>query len=225
MTVLLVLFTLILFLIADGVVQKVRRAKSAPLARPLSINGFRLPDNLALALNHTWVKNDSRGIATIGLDELLGKVVGSVEDILLPPLNALVGQSDDAFVLRHGTKTLPVASPVEGRVVAVNANLVTNPALARKDPYGTGWLVKVVPRSQSSSFPERRTGKEALEWLKHQAELMREFFAAQNPHPSLATMQDGGVPSEGLLLKFDRRVWGEFQRSFASLPSQTNQRP
>jgi hypothetical protein len=31
-------------------------------------------------------------------------------------------------------------------------------------------------------------------------------------------MQDGGVPAEGVLQRFDAEVWKEFERRFAGIP-------
>ena len=35
--------------------------------------------------------------------------------------------------------------PVAGEIVAFNENLEDNPDLVNTDPYGDGWMVKVIP--------------------------------------------------------------------------------
>ena len=217
MTVLLVLLTLIMFLVADHFVQKSRERAAQLATRPgYGSLEFLLPPNVALATNHTWMKNESKGITTVGLDEFLGRLVGAVEDIILPQVGSSLSPATATINLKDGKKSLALASPVRGRVVAINENVLKNPALAKIDPYGTGWLMKIQPESHEEK-QRAFSGTQAMEWLRKQTELAKEFLTVRAPQTALVTMQDGGVPVDGLLKKYDVRVWEEFQQSFVTL--------
>jgi glycine cleavage system H protein len=217
MTVLLVLVTLIMFLIADHFVQKSRERAAQLAVRPgYAPQEFLLPPNVALATNHTWMKNESKGITTVGLDEFLGRLVGAVEDIILPQVGASLSPATATISLKEGRNSLALAAPVSGRVVAINENVLRNPGLARTDPYGTGWLMKVQP-DRHDEKQHVFSGSQAMEWLRKQTELAKEFLTVRMPQAGFVTMQDGGVPVDGLLKNYDTRVWEEFQQSFVTL--------
>jgi len=223
MTVLLILFTLILFLATDHFVQKTRLARARRLAgesvTSAVLTSFGLPENVGLALNHTWMREEERGVLTIGVDEFIGRLVGAVEDIVLPHSGAIIAPAFSSFTLRDGTKQLELTSPVHGRVVEVNQKVLRNPALARKDPYGEGWLVKIrADRAEAARVVTRR-GTDAINWLRVQGELAKLFFVNRMPQPALATMYDGGVAADGVLQHFDAEIWREFQTEFTDLRS------
>ena len=217
MTVLLVLFTLVIFLIADQVLQRVRDAR---LARVTDMSQATLPSGIALAANHTWVKEEGRGICAIGFDEFITKIVGTVETITLPRTGSMVAPDLAGAILRDGSRQLRVAFPVQGRVVAVNPKVLKSSAVASDDPYGEGWLVKV-RADHHAVWPSLRSGADAASWLRSQADLVKEFFAARVPQPVHATMYDGGEPAQASLQTLDNDAWMEFQRSFTTLPSKS----
>ena len=45
------------------------------------------------------------------------------------------------FKLHRNGETASLLCPIEGKVVAVNTEVVNNPSLLRSDPYGKGWLM------------------------------------------------------------------------------------
>jgi glycine cleavage system H protein len=221
MTVLLILFTLILFLLADHFVQKARLARARQLAgetlESIVMSSVRLPEGTSVALNHTWLREEDRGIITIGIDEFISRLVGAVEDIALPQNGAVIAPSFSSITLRDGMRQLEMASPVSGRVVEVNEKVIRNPALARKDPYGDGWLVKIRPDRANSVRTFTKAGEDAILWLRAQGDRAKQFFVEHAPQPALATMYDGGTPAEGVLKHFDADVWREFQTMFADM--------
>lgn len=218
MTVLLVLFTLILFLIADHFVQKAKAsAARAEAKQPEPLMRRRFPNDAILAVNHTWVRRDADGTATIGVDDFLGRLVGAVESIVLPGVGAMVTPATTDIALRKGKKALELSSPLLGRVVDVNPAIVKDPSLSRTDPYGKGWLMKVRPSPEHKDILLSYTVEKPAEWLAQQTERAKEFFRIQLRHGQLALMQDGGVPADGLLQECDAEVWKAFKDSFVAL--------
>jgi hypothetical protein len=59
-----------------------------------------------------------------------------------------------------------------------------------------------------------RVGKEAKEWLMNEMNRLREFLSAQTAEPAYATLQDGGVPAEGVLQQMDVDSWSKFEQEF-----------
>ena len=216
MTVLLMVFTLVLFLTTDYFVQKARAAAAMRLAETSPGRMLLIPDGTRVAENHSWFTKVKEGVTTIGFDELIGRLVGAAEEILLPEVGSRLSPAQAIATLRDGERSLEISSPVSGRVVAVNQEVMKNPALAVKDPYGSGWLVKIEP-APKSGMEKSLAGKQAMEWLLGQADLMKEFLIGCMGQRPLATLQDGGMPVDGALKRYDCSVWKKFQERFVSL--------
>ncbi len=218
MTVLLVLFTLIAFLTADYIIQrKKRKAFVSEVLRPaqtLAPSQWHLSDDIALAPNHTWLRRERDNSVTVGIDNFVMSLTGAVERIQLPIEGATVNPQSPTFALRDEERTLRFSSPIEGQVVSVNHELLHSPALAKSNPYTTGWLFKVIPSDEGKPLTGFFRGEKAIEWLKKQNELVKEFISIHTPQLQFATMQDGGVPVDGVLKKFDANVWREFEQKF-----------
>jgi len=220
MTVLLVLFTLILLLTIDHFIQRAkRRATAAAALSPYP--SIRFPEGLGLAANHTWARRESGGLLTVGLDEFLGRFVGAVDTILLPTRGSSLTPAGTSITLQHQKRSLALAVPVEGEVVEVNHALARDPSLFRNDPYGKGWLVKMRLAPAANHTETLLEGRAAAQWLKDQVAAAKEFLRMQMSHSALALMQDGGVPTEGILSHLDEEAWKEFERHFAALPVPT----
>ena len=217
MTVLLILFTLIIFLIADFFIQRARASRAQAAEMP-ERDLHALPADVELMLNHTWVRREHDGSYTIGLDDLLNRIAGEVERVVLPAPGCALAEGDGGVALGAGDRSLAVGSPVAGRVVEVNRAVLAEPALAHRDPYGTGWLMKVQPFGGRPTLSHRLAVSTPIEWLNEQADLVREFFLAQMRTAQGVSLADGGVPVDGVLQRCDAPVWGSFQRSFVALP-------
>jgi len=221
MTVLLVLFTMILFLGLDHFVQKRRVAASQP-AYQEAAPGQRLrgalagfPGGVSLTTNHTWMKNNPDGTTTIGLDELLGRLVGAVESVSLPRTGFTPAAAGIGF--RNGSRVLQLTSPVAGEVVETNPEVAKDPSLLVRDPYGKGWLMRIAPRPDAAARAREYVVDRPLEWLQEQVALVRDFLALNSAREAAPVLQEGGLPSEGALQQFDENVWKEFGRTFTSL--------
>jgi glycine cleavage system H protein len=218
MTVLLVLCTLVIFLIADYAVQKARLARAAADVKSWDAERipFALPAGVALAPNHLWLKVE-QGVATIGLDGFLGRMLGTVEAVMMPEVGATVTPVTLNIALCDRDRSVQLASPVVGQILELNPGVLKDPALARRDPYGAGWLMKVRTDRRARVAAHIVEGNAAAAWLREQTAQVKEFLAGVMPAPALATLQDGGVPAEGVLQQCDARVWKKFEQRFAVL--------
>jgi len=218
MTVLLMLGMIVTFLGADKIVRTLRSAKARRRVEVPAGVMSDPPEGIAFAMNHTWMKMEE-GIAVIGMDEFLARMLGVVESVLLPPVGAEVAPANAEVSVSRGGRRLRLAPPVAGRVLEVNAGVLRNPALARRDPYGSGWLFKMspagcVPVSGSLS------GAAAGEWLRAQMVLAKEFLTSASGGGRgalITTLPDGGVPSNGALMHCDAAAWEEFERRFTTI--------
>jgi glycine cleavage system H lipoate-binding protein len=85
-----------------------------------------VPAGVHLHPGHTWARLEPDGLVAVGADDFAHKLVGPAR-VKLPALGEHVLQGEPALELGEAERTVPMLSPVDGTVVAVNAA----PAMAR----------------------------------------------------------------------------------------------
>jgi CheY-like chemotaxis protein/glycine cleavage system H lipoate-binding protein len=98
-------------------------------------------------LGHTsWVFLENDGTATVGVTHLLVRTIDQVIGVETVPVDGEITQGTACGRIQTLDGHLhPILSPVSGRVVEVNNELKTFPAIIEKDPYFTGWLYHAIP--------------------------------------------------------------------------------
>ncbi len=169
MTVLLVLFTFALFLLIDHLRSRKARAvvaDAAPLPARSLVGGFLLPGNLSYHPGHAWALGESPALVRVGMDDFASKLVGRIDFMALPQPGAWVRQGSKLATVTRDGKAVTLLSPVEGTVVEVNENALRDPEGARKDCYGSGWLVAVNAPDKRGCFRNLIGGSLARAWIE-----------------------------------------------------------
>jgi glycine cleavage system H lipoate-binding protein len=232
MVAIMVVFTIVLFIAADLLVQWVRARQARPamasrvsgtstadlLVPSLQSERFALPAGLFFHRGHTWANLLFSGQVKVGVDDFVQKLLGHIDAITLPPLGVEVKQGQPFVAIRQGGRTATLPAPVDGVVCAVNGELARTPGLLRRDPYTRGWLVALQPINLAGNLPRLTVGESALVWLKGELARLQEFL-----HVSLtlkqdalvgATAADGGLVADSLLEHLDDETWADFQSKF-----------
>jgi glycine cleavage system H protein len=160
MTVILVLFTFLLFIVLDYALNRKKAIATVPMESHELVpavfgdyvGGFHIPEALSYHSGHCWLTRERKSMVRVGADEFAAALAGKLEKIELPKPGQWIrqGQKIVSFY-RNGQKT-DMVSPTEGEVMEINHDVVNNPSLLRGDPYAKGWLVAVhVPDEESTS--------------------------------------------------------------------------
>ncbi len=232
MVAILVVFTIMLFIATDLLVQwvRARRAKWAQASQSkvtgvtdllipsLQLEHYGLPGGLFFHRGHTWVNLLFSGQVKVGADDFIQKLLGRIDAITLPPVGAEVKQGEPFAAIRQGGRTVLLAAPVDGEVCAVNGELAKIPGLIKRDPYTRGWLVAVRPKNLTANLSRLAIGEGAVAWLKGELAGLREFLhvtlALQRDALVGVTAADGGLVADGLLEHLDNDIWAAFQSKF-----------
>jgi Glycine cleavage system H protein (lipoate-binding) len=219
MTVLFVITTFALILLVDHLVHRnatltVAAPKTAlpefPRALPSMVAGFKLLDNLRYHPGHTWALTESPELVRVGVDDFAAKVAGHVDKITLPLRGHWVRQGQKAFTVERHGKQVALVSPIEGTIVDVNEEVLRNPELARKDPYGEGWLIKVSAPDLKTNLRNLLGGLVARRWMEESAARLRALV----PVPVGAVAQDGGVVIDDVASQLPDVEWEQMTREF-----------
>lgn len=144
MVAVLVLPALAVALVLHGL--GVRRRRTLGLRR---VAGLLFRPGVAYAPGHTWLRSRRSGALEIGLDDLAQRLLPSVTAAELPRPGTRVERGQPLATLHGGGRAVTIPSPVTGVVAGVNASVLRNPGLVKRDGYGRGWLVAVVPENQA----------------------------------------------------------------------------
>lgn len=204
MTVLLVITLFAIALTADYLlsVRKEKRVEvPATAARPIEpsplstvAGGFQLKPEFHYHPGHTWAVAETPELVRVGIDDFAGRVVGALREMTLPSRGQWIRQGQRVVGLGTDGRRYSLVSPVEGVVVDVNQQALEEPDLARRDPYGEGWLLKVSAPDFRTVDRNLLTGSLARRWMEDAGARLREMMAG----PVLATAHDGGVAVDDL---------------------------
>ena len=109
---------------------------------------MKVPGDLKYTKEHEWVKV-SGNVATIGITDYAQGELGDIVFVELPEIGAAVSQMGKCGTIEAVKAVSEMFSPLSGKVVEVNAALDSDPMIINRDPYGTGWMLKVEVSNQA----------------------------------------------------------------------------
>ncbi len=175
---------------------------------------FRVPEGYGFHQGHTWMKVDllspgRRRLVKVGLDDFAQKLIGKVDAVVLPAVGSRLTQGDKGWSLMVDSEAIPMLSPVDGEVVAVNQAVLRSPGILSRDPYGEGWLLKVKSDRIAADSRNLLSGKVARAWME---------TSLENLHPTRhetlgPVMQDGGLPLEGIARILGGDQWADLAKT------------
>lgn len=92
--------------------------------------------------HHMWYLEED-GIITIGINEEGLADITEITSVDLPPENETVSEDVAIGTIETDDGPLDIYSPVAGKIVEVNTQLMDDPSLIQEDPYEEGWLLRI----------------------------------------------------------------------------------
>src|ERR1700693_2139476 len=92
--------------------------------------------------DHEWVRPEG-DVAVIGITDYAQSQLGDVVYIELPEIGRTVARGKEAAIVESAKAASEVYAPVSGEVVAVNQQIVGDPAKVNEDAMGEGWFIKL----------------------------------------------------------------------------------
>ena len=221
MTVILVLFTFVTFLLIDHFYSRkhavimpalqVAPAKSAaPRPQPGMVGGFQVPDNLRYHPGHTWALSESPSLVRVGMDDFASKLTGKAERISLPQRGQWIRQGQKICTIHRDNASVDMVSPIEGSIADVNDAVAQDARLALRDPYGEGWLITVQSPDAKTNFRNLLGGPLARWWTEESASRLHRRL----PTPLGALAQDGGVAIDNVGAQIADHDWAQVAKEF-----------
>lgn len=200
MTIFFVLATLVLLVTGQWFFTRQRRreadrARSA--VRFIEVGPSAQPaEDVLFHPGHTWVQPHGDGLASVGVTAFAGNFAGHLDRVELPSEGRRLHQADPAWSLvSKGGRRLDLAMPIDGRVLAVNPDVVRDPTLLQRRPYDLGWILRVKPRHAAGARRNLLSLSAAQAWI----DAARNAVTSRLARVSTVTAYDGGewVPAFG----------------------------
>lgn len=182
---------------------------------------FSAPLDYLFHPGHTWAAREEKGLYRVGMDDFAQRLLGGPSAVDLPAPGESVQQGELGWTVRVGPNAVRMLSPVDGVVESVNSAVSEDPGVVNRDPYESGWLLKV--RVADDARPARNliTGSLVRDRLNRTAERLREMMT-----PELGLMlPDGGEPVLGFGRALSEDHWTDVAETLllsSSLPEDRN---
>jgi glycine cleavage system H protein len=140
------------------------------------LNGCEFPDDRSYFIERTqmtWVKVEADRL-TVGLTDPAQTRAGKILHVRVKAAGTVRERGKPIATVESGKWAGPVMAPVSGTVVEANPEVETDPALLNTDPYGRGWIVRMIA-SSPADVTALLTGEAALARF-------REILAKDNIH-------------------------------------------
>lgn len=151
----------------------------APLNEPNYDNasGFNVARDYYYHHGHTWARVEYGGLVRVGMDDFALRLLGPQDKIELLRLGEAVAQNRPQARIRRGSHTAQPLSPVDGKVVAVNAKLTGRADHANHSPYGEGWFMVIKPSNLRRNLKNLLFGNESLAWMDDESQRLTSLLS------------------------------------------------
>ena len=101
------------------------------------------PKECKYTAEHEWICPESQSKGKVGLTDYAQSQLGDVVFLDLPAPGTQVEQGKKMGEVESVKAVSDIFAPVSGQVLEINQTAIDEPGLVNKDPYGTGWLVRL----------------------------------------------------------------------------------
>ena len=104
---------------------------------------MNIPKDLKYTKDHEWVRVVGESIV-VGITDFAQKELGDIVYVDVDTEGDTIGK-EEVFGSVEAVKTVSdLMMPVSGEIVTFNEVLEDEPELVNSDPYGRGWMIKVL---------------------------------------------------------------------------------
>jgi glycine cleavage system H protein len=110
-----------------------------------------IPAELRYSKSDEWVRAEGDELV-IGISDFAQDQLGDIVYLELPKVGKLITPGESFGVIESVKASSDLYAPVGGEVLAVNGDLDASQEPINKDPYATGWLIRVRPSGEEEEL-------------------------------------------------------------------------
>jgi glycine cleavage system H protein len=113
---------------------------------------MNVPENLKYTKDHEWIRVEG-DTGTVGITDYAQGELGDIVFVELPSVGKTVKQHESFGTIEAVKAVSDLYAPVSGAILEVNNELATTPEIVNKEPYGSGWMMKIKLSNPSELEP------------------------------------------------------------------------
>jgi glycine cleavage system H lipoate-binding protein len=195
LAILLLMLVIFYFLRRQGAQVAAIMQSEPPRPHPQPVSGIELPSGYCFHPGHTWMAQEEKAKARVGMDGFAANLLGCLQHMTVIGEQRWVRQGQKLMTVTGEYETVELLSPLEGVVAAINPEVIKDPGLAARDPYGEGWVCQIKPPEIEANQRNLIQGPLAARWMENCFKQLKSMLAEVDP----ALAQDGGLPLRGAL--------------------------
>ena len=106
------------------------------------------PENIKYTKEHEWVRAEGE-ICVVGITDYAQGELGDIVFVELPAKGRQVKQGETFGTIEAVKAVSDLYAPLSGEVVEVNSQLDKDSELVNKEPYTSGWMIKIKMSNKS----------------------------------------------------------------------------
>ena len=135
------------------------------------VRGCVLPLDLYYSVgDHTWVRVNDDGTATVGMTDVAQNLAGPVLHAKPKKVGAKRPRGKPVATVESSKWVGPVKSPISGEIVEINDALASDATLINRSPYKNGWIVRMQPSAFDDEVADLLTGQAAVDAYRERIE-------------------------------------------------------
>jgi glycine cleavage system H protein len=104
---------------------------------------MEFPEDLHYTREHEWLRVEgAEGV--VGITDFAQDALGDVVFVELPAIGTVLSKGQTFGVVESNKTVSDLFAPIGGCVVAANQTLRDQPEEVNHDPYGGGWMIRIV---------------------------------------------------------------------------------
>ena len=105
---------------------------------------MEFPEDLLYTESHEWVR-DEGDCVVIGLSDYAQSQLKDIVYVELPEIGSEFKKGESIGVVESVKTAADIFAPISGKVLEINMTLKDHPEFLNTDPFGKGWMVKMLP--------------------------------------------------------------------------------
>ena len=111
------------------------------------LSELHLPDDVRYSDDHEWAGIEGKRIR-VGISDYAQDQLGDITFVELPEVGDTFEKGEEFGTLESTKAVSEMLMPVSGEVIEINTALEESPELINRDPYGDGWILKIMPNER-----------------------------------------------------------------------------
>ncbi len=117
---------------------------------------MKIPKNLSFSEEHVWIAKKGKNRVRIGTTEYLLSKLDSIDEIRIEEgleEGSEIEVGDLICEIISGKDSTEIISPISGKIVRINSELLQDPQIITESPYSDGWIFEIeVEKGNMSHF-------------------------------------------------------------------------